>query len=71
MKQNEFRKELGQLLMMGVAEPTLSPAEVKVISEIQPGGSDLFSQKCSISPAARQSFTFNLPNMRSVAPYWD
>jgi beta-N-acetylhexosaminidase len=38
MKQKDFRKELGQLLMMGVAQPELSREEEKVISEIQPAG---------------------------------
>lgn len=50
MKKNEFRKELGQLIMMGVAEYSLSNEERKVIGEIQPSGVIYFKRNVQ-SPA--------------------
>jgi beta-N-acetylhexosaminidase len=59
MKKTDFRKELGQLIMMGVAEYTLSSEEKNVISEIQPSGVIYFKRNVQ-SPSQLAALTYEI-----------
>lgn len=67
MKKNEFRKELGQMIMMGVAEYSLSQEEIDVISNIQPSGVIYFKRNVQ-SPQQLAALTHEIYRLCDQMP---
>ena len=67
MKHKDLRKELGQLIMMGVAGTQLSREEKKVISEIQPSGVIYFRRNVK-SPKQLAKLTHSIYKLTHEMP---
>lgn len=67
MKKNEFRKELGQLIMMGVAEYSLSQEEKDVITHMQPAGVIYFKRNVQ-SPQQLANLTHEIYEISNALP---
>ena len=67
MTKRDFRKQLGQLMMMGVAGPILSSEERNVISQIQPAGVIYFKRNVE-SPEQLAQLTFDIYKLSENLP---
>lgn len=65
--KNDFRKDLGQLVMMGVAGPALSIEEQNVIRNIQPSGVIYFKRNVQ-SPEQLASLSYSIYELSDHLP---
>lgn len=67
MTKGNWREKIGQLIMMGIAEPTLSTEEVRVIQKLQPSGIIYFRRNVQ-NPKQLAALSFDIYKLCQTLP---